>query len=250
MPATTMRSLPILVVKKHPSQLSSSKSINRRLFRTKLSSIYKILDALQSRVGTKQTVESMKTSGDGHKTHIVKETFKALDWRFTFLVWMPILYAATSSLLCSISYESGMTARSLSRRVVSYGLRVALAMVIVGGAGLGSVSAAKTRPWSTWPAIGDWHVGKPAGREGLATATTEDGSMWSFGGYNGQSSQTYTNELFKLDAQTKQWTTLPASGAAPSVRSAHAMTAVGLDLYLLVGNSTLMCLMSCGGIRR
>ena len=60
--------------------------------------------------------------------------------------------------------------------------------------------------------------------------TTEDGSIWIFGGDNPLT----TNELFKLDPPVKEWSSI-TSVVAPSPRRLHAMAAVRASLYVFGG---------------
>jgi hypothetical protein len=79
----------------------------------------------------------------------------------------------------------------------------------------GGVSASKLRSWRKYPDLNLWSVGSPSPSAGSTMVTGSDGAMWCFGGG--------TNELFKLDVQTKEWTMITTSGVCPRARSHHTM---------------------------
>ncbi len=90
-----------------------------------------------------------------------------------------------------------------------------LLLFIVGG-----VSASKLRSWGKYPDLNPWSIGKPSERYGHKMVTGSDGALWSFGG---DTVSGYSGELFKLDVETKEWTTITTSGVSPSARFGHTM---------------------------
>jgi hypothetical protein len=95
-----------------------------------------------------------------------------------------------------------------------------------------SVAAAKLRPWRQWPDVNEWAHGKPSARRSHTMATVEDGSVWIFGGIVGtETTGAASNELIKVDFQTKQWTNVGTS-ISPKARFEHAMAAVGADIFV------------------
>jgi hypothetical protein len=94
---------------------------------------------------------------------------------------------------------------------------VLLLLLITGG-----VSASKVRSWYKYPDINPWRIGSPSPRSSHTMVAGSDGALWSFGGeLVGGSSK--SGELFKLDIQTEEWTTITTSGVSPSGRSGHTM---------------------------
>ena len=101
-------------------------------------------------------------------------------------------------------------------------LGLLLLVVVVPG-----VEAGKWRPWRKWPTMSLWSVGQPSADQ--LQAMTADGSIWMFGMSDG------SNDVFKLDVDTKEWSRIKTSGAVPNARSGHSMTTVASDLYVFGG---------------
>ena len=107
---------------------------------------------------------------------------------------------------------------------------------------LGTVGAAKLRPFRDATA-NMWAEGKPSGRQHPAMAAGPDESLWVFGGESGGTSvggipgnPLKTNDLFKLDLDTKEWHIIePRGSVKPSARILHRMVSVGIDLYVFGG---------------
>ncbi len=92
-----------------------------------------------------------------------------------------------------------------------------LLLLITGG-----VSASKVRSWYKYPDINPWRIGSPSPRSSHTMVAGSDGALWSFGGeLVGGSSK--SGDLFKLDVQTEEWTTITTSGVSPRGRSGHTM---------------------------
>ena len=94
-----------------------------------------------------------------------------------------------------------------------------------------SSCAAKERPWRQWPEINPWAQDKPSGRTQHAMVTGADGCIWIFGGNDGHLS----NSLFKLDTQTKSWTTIKTFEPFPSARRAHSMATIDSNIWMFGG---------------
>jgi hypothetical protein len=107
--------------------------------------------------------------------------------------------------------------------------RVALLMLLLT---VGGVSASKLRSWRKYPDVNPWAIGKPSERGSHKMVTGSDGALWSFGGYT---SSEFSGELFKLDVETKQWTTITTSGVSPSARSGHTMGSTDGFLWVFGG---------------
>jgi hypothetical protein len=113
-----------------------------------------------------------------------------------------------------------------------------LSLLITGG-----VSAAKVRSWHKYPDINPWRIGRPSSRTSHTMVTGSDGALWSFGGTKTVYSATdYTlgsslrfGELFKLDVQTEEWTTITTSGVSPSGRTDHSMGSTDGFLWVFGG---------------
>jgi N-acetylneuraminic acid mutarotase len=114
-------------------------------------------------------------------------------------------------------------------------------------AGTQEVSSAKLRSWRKDSDINSWNWGLPTGRSGHAMVTMED-TVVMFGGKfteteDGLTKTVYSDEMFKLDIRTKQWTAIPTRqdcGSAvcwPSARSGHAMVSVGSNILLFGGET-------------
>jgi hypothetical protein len=99
---------------------------------------------------------------------------------------------------------------------------------------VGFVSAAKLRPWQVFPDVNPFANGKPATRSGHTMVTDEDGAVWVFGGSSGD---VPTNDLFKLDVEYKQWSTITTLGLLPSARESHSMTSTYRYLWVFGGIS-------------
>jgi hypothetical protein len=111
-----------------------------------------------------------------------------------------------------------------------------LLLFIVGG-----VSASKLRSWGKYPDLNPWSIGKLPERFGHNMVTGSDGALWSFGGLTDGSGylgeQLYCGELFKLDVETKQWTTITTSGVSPSARTSHTMGSTDGFLWVFGGQT-------------
>jgi hypothetical protein len=99
---------------------------------------------------------------------------------------------------------------------------------------VGGVSASKIRSWGKYPDLNPWSIGKPSKRNNHKMVTGSDGALWSFGG---DTTSGKSGELFKLDVETKQWTTITTSGVSPSARSNHAMGSTDGFLWVFGGNT-------------
>ena len=118
--------------------------------------------------------------------------------------------------------------------------RVALLMLLLT---VGGVSASKLRSWRKYPDVNPWAIGKPSERNSHKMVTGSDGALWSFGGTKTVYSVTeYTRgsslrsgELFKLDVQTEEWTTITTSGVSPSGRTDHSMGSTDGFLWVFGG---------------
>jgi hypothetical protein len=104
-----------------------------------------------------------------------------------------------------------------------------LLLFIVGG-----VSASKIRSWGKYPDLNPWSIGKPSERDVHKMVTGSDGALWSFGG---DTPSGYSGELFKLDVETKQWTTITTSGVSPSERRGHTMGSTDDFLWVFGGET-------------
>jgi hypothetical protein len=111
--------------------------------------------------------------------------------------------------------------------------RVALLMLLLT---VGGVSASKLRSWSKYPDLNPWAIGKPIARIRHKMVTGSDGALWSFGG---RTESGYSGELFKLDVETKQWTTITTSGVSPSARWIHTMGSTDGFLWVFGGYTDL-----------
>ena len=120
----------------------------------------------------------------------------------------------------------------------AHGLLFGIAVVLISLASVkSSVAAAKLRPWRQWPDLNEWAFGKPSGRRSHTMATVDDGSVWMFGGIVGSEfSGAASNELMKIDFQTKLWTTVETS-ISPKARFEHAMAAFGADIFVHGGEA-------------
>jgi len=106
-----------------------------------------------------------------------------------------------------------------------------LAVLVVMFHFLSTVDAAKPRPFRDATA-NVWAEGKPSERIDHAMAAGPDGSLYVFGGDDGSLS----NELYKLDLDTKEWHLItPRGSVRPSPRSGHTMVSVGNDLFVFGG---------------
>jgi hypothetical protein len=104
-----------------------------------------------------------------------------------------------------------------------------LLLFIVGG-----VSASKLRSWGKYPDLNPWSIGKPSARVGHTMVTGSDGALWSFGG---EIETGNSGELFKLDVETKEWTTITTSGVSPSARVGHTMGSTDGFLWVFGGQT-------------
>jgi hypothetical protein len=105
-----------------------------------------------------------------------------------------------------------------------------LLLFIVGG-----VSASKLRSWGKYPDLNPWSIGKPSERYNHKMVTGSDGALWSFGGVT---TSGRSGELFKLDVEAKQWTTITTSGVSPSARDGHTMGSTDGFLWVFGGDTT------------
>jgi hypothetical protein len=111
--------------------------------------------------------------------------------------------------------------------LVSLVATLVMLLFIVGG-----VSASKLRSWGKYPDLNPWSIGKPSERFAHKMVTGSDGALWSFSGTTGSE---YSGELFKLDVETKQWTTITTSGVSPSGREGHTMGSTDGFLWVFSG---------------
>ena len=119
-------------------------------------------------------------------------------------------------------------------RHVANGSKVGFVMICVFTAlllllemGVGTVSAAKPRPWRKWPDMEQWGVGQPAASFAHTMAAMDDGTLWVLAG----------GVLYKRDLEMKQWSTMTTSGPEPSDRRSAAMATTGEYLYVHGGTS-------------
>jgi hypothetical protein len=98
----------------------------------------------------------------------------------------------------------------------------------------GRVSASKLRSWRKYPDVNPWSIGKPSPRASHTMVAGSDGALWSFGG---GTTSGLSGELFKLDVETQQWTTITTSGVSPSARSGHTMGSTDGFLWVYGGNT-------------
>jgi hypothetical protein len=97
---------------------------------------------------------------------------------------------------------------------------------------VGGVSSSKLRSWGKYPDLNPWSIEKPSGRYDHTMVTGSDGALWSFGGFTPSG---HCGELFKLDVETKQWTTITTSGVFPSARREHSMGSTDGFLWVFGG---------------
>jgi hypothetical protein len=108
--------------------------------------------------------------------------------------------------------------------------RVSLLMLLLT---VGGVSASKLRSWRKYPDLNLWSIGKSGEKDEHTFVTGSDGALWSFGG---RTNSGFSGELFKLDVETKQWTTITTSGVSPSARSIHSMGSTDGFLWVFGGH--------------
>ncbi len=101
---------------------------------------------------------------------------------------------------------------------------------------VGNVSASKLRSWGKYPDLNPWSIGKPSARGRHTMVTGSEGALWSFGGEI-EFGKSQSGELFKLDVETKQWTTITTSGVSPSARFGHTMGSTDGFLWVFGGNT-------------
>ncbi len=144
-------------------------------------------------------------------------------------LWNEIVFVGVCQAQNSEGVRVKQDRRAVNATWVSYFALVALVLLlfIVGG-----VSASKLRSWGKYPDLNPWSIGKPSERNGHKIVTGSDGALWSFGG---STSGRRSGELFKLDVETKQWTTITTSGVSPSARSGHAMGSTDGFLWVFGG---------------
>jgi len=114
--------------------------------------------------------------------------------------------------------------------VSSYAFATLVLLLFITG---GGVSASKVRSWRKYPDVNPWAIGSPSSRSSHTMVSGSDGALWSFGGTLSVSSK--SGELFKLDVQTEEWTTITASGVSPSGRSDHTMGSTDGFLWVFGG---------------
>jgi hypothetical protein len=145
--------------------------------------------------------------------------------------WNDIVFVG----VCQAQNSEGVTWKQDHRAVnttwvSSFALvSLVLLLFIVGG-----VSASKIRSWGKYPDLNPWSIGKPSERSGHKMVTGSDGALWSFGGF---SKTGMFGEMFKLDVETKQWTTITTSGVSPSPRTGHAMGSTDGFLWVFGGQA-------------
>ncbi len=115
--------------------------------------------------------------------------------------------------------------------VSSYTLGTLMLLLLIPG----GVSASKIRSWLKYPNVNPWAIGRPSLRQSHTMVTGSDGALWSFGGEMTDSSK--SGELFKLDVQTEEWTTITTSGVSPSGRSGHTMGSTDGFLWVFGGRT-------------
>ena len=105
------------------------------------------------------------------------------------------------------------------------------AQLVPSGVG---VQAIKLRSWNdiSTNAYNLWNINKPSARTGVRMVKGADGSIYMFGGKVGEIRQ---NDIFKLDMETHEWVKITTSGQTPNVRTDHAMSSLGYDIYLFGG---------------
>ena len=108
--------------------------------------------------------------------------------------------------------------------------RVSLLMLLLT---VGGVSASKIRSWRKYPDLNLWSIVKSGEKMHHKVVTGSDGALWSFGGHSG----TLSGELFKVDVETKEWTTITTSGVSPSARSEHSMGSTDGFLWVFGGKT-------------
>ena len=118
-------------------------------------------------------------------------------------------------------------------------LRVAF-VVVMSAAASSTVNAVKFRPWRQVP-YNPWSDTDAGVRVDHRMATTEDGSVWMFGGKtDGENMSPRSDDLFKLDIAVPEWLTITGSGLWPAERSEHAMTAVGNNFFVHGGSTAIL----------
>jgi len=127
----------------------------------------------------------------------------------------------------------------------------AFSMLVCASLLVHGVSAAKRRAILRPAGYNPWDKGKPLQTGSTTMASAPDGSIYVFGG--SPSSQGRADALFQLDVDTGEWHLITPMGTLqPSARGAHAMAAVGTDIYLFGGviESGKDCIWSMGKGRR
>ena len=123
------------------------------------------------------------------------------------------------------------SSKQLRRRAVPCGC-LDLTVLVVMLHLMSTVGAAKLRPFRD-ATSNVWSEGKPSVRHDHAMGPGPDGSLYVFGGFNGN---IYQHDLFKLDLDTKEWHIItPRGSVRPSARSGHTMVAVGSELFVFGG---------------
>jgi hypothetical protein len=122
--------------------------------------------------------------------------------------------------------------RAVSATWVSSFALVALVLLLLI---TGGVSASKLRSWRKYPDINPWAIGIPTSRSSHTMVAGSDGALWYFGGQSSGSAK--SGELFKLDVQTEEWTTITTSGVSPSGRSGHTMGSTDGFLWVFGGRT-------------
>ncbi len=132
--------------------------------------------------------------------------------------------------------------RSLPR-VVSVALVCATIACLLLINNVDLVSASKFRSWRKAPYLNPWTISasQPVGyckimpRKLHKMVAGADGALWVFGGQT--VGGLLSNEIFKLDVETKQCTKITWPGARPSARIGHAMAHIGGHLWVHGGST-------------
>jgi hypothetical protein len=153
---------------------------------------------------------------------------RADDFRWNDIVFVGICQAQNSE---GVSVSVNQDRRAVNETWVSSFALVCLVLLlfIVGG-----VSSSKLRSWGKYPDLNPWSIGKPSERSGHKMVTGSDGALWSFGG---STASGLSGELFKLDVETKQWTTITTFGVSPSARRDHTMGSTDGFLWVFSGKT-------------
>jgi hypothetical protein len=102
----------------------------------------------------------------------------------------------------------------------------------------GGVSASKLRSWRKYPDMNPLSIGNPSPLFSGKMVTGTDGSLWFFGGQRDvRGFKSEAGDLYKLDVQTEEWTTITTSGVSPTARDGHSMGSTDGFLWVFGGNT-------------